>query len=557
MNQQQNIKVVLEALQKIISSPGLAVSQSLSPGQDNAIDSFPVLPKHIPDFRIPHFEDCLSKTTSANNGTRSQESLSNLSDHLVTAILPYLNQSSLSPRYYGFVTGGVTPAALLGDFLTTLYDQNVQVHLPTQTLATTLEVATLNLLGQLFRLPEQQWSIGRSQSSGGGTFTTGATASNIMGLALGREYVLRERLRSLGSADTSSGDCGIAELMLVAGVKNIQVLSTLPHSGLAKAASIIGIGRRNVISIAANDDPLQIDVDKLKHEAQRKDVLNILAISSGEVNTGHFATNSFSQWQQIRAVCDEHKIWIHVDGAFGLFARLFSANDPSHAEFHGIAKGGEGLELADSITGDCHKLFNVPYDCGVFFTRHKDLLQPVFQNGNAAYLSSGINTAASSNPADNEMDAIQSPLNIGIENSRRFRALPVYCTLRAYGRSGYEDMLMRQIRLARRITSWLLKHPGYEVLPSLHESSTLSSSSLEREQQILQRTFIIVLFTTTHPETMETFVQRVNDTGKMYLSGTVWQGKKAARMAVSNWQVHVERDGRIVEEVLEEIVGSR
>lgn len=108
--------------------------------------------------------------------------------------------------------------------------------------------------------------------------------------------------------------------------------------------------------------------------------------------------------------------------------------------------------MADSITGDAHKLLNVPYDCGIFFSRHADIAEDVCRNPNAVYLSVGAGE-------------IPAPCNIGLENSRRLRALPVYATLVAYGKDGYRDMLERQIKLARSVTGWLLEHPAYEVLP--------------------------------------------------------------------------------------------
>ncbi|EXJ89367.1 hypothetical protein A1O3_02434 [Capronia epimyces CBS 606.96] len=502
-----------------------------------------------------------SESDSSSGSDSDSDALSRLATHLAHDILPYLNLASLSPNYYGFVTGGATPAALLGDFLASVYDQNVQVHLPRDTAATALEVAALNRLVRLFRLPEAEWAIGGA-GPGGGTFTTGATASNVLGLALGREYVLRRALErktkaglSAGAeAESSSpdesfscGDYGIAELMVQAGVRRIQVLSTLSHSSMAKAASVVGIGRRNVVSILAahndNDNdtslnPLQIDIDRLETEARKSKqdggVLSILTLSAGEVNTGRFATDSYDAMVRVRRICDEYGVWIHVDGAFGLFGRLFDPeeekiNKEEHEEpnkkehedeypgYREITRAVQGLELADSITADCHKLLNVPYDCGVFFTRHKALSELVFGNGNAAYLTSGANNNGGS--GGDGGDRIQSPLNIGLENSRRFRALPVYCTLAAYGREGHLDMLKRQIALARRVTKWLLQDARFEAKNA-------------------------------------DFVTNVNATRHIYLTGTVWRGKPAARIAVSNWQVDVERDANIIQDVLHRAVGE-
>jgi len=134
----------------------------------------------------------------------------------------------------------------------------------------------------------------------------------------------------------------------------------------------------------------------------------------------------------------------------------------------------------------------------------------VFHNPNAAYLSAAPSS-------------IPSPLNIGIENSRRFRALPVYANLVAYGRSGFSDMLCRQIRLARQIASYFLEHDAYELLPAGH------GSTAER----LEDVFIIVLFRAKDDAVNMELVKRINETRKFYCSGTSWNGKPATRFAVS------------------------
>lgn len=192
------------------------------------------------------------------------------------------------------------------------------------------------------------------------------------------------------------------------------------------------------------------------------------------------------------------------------------------------------MELADSITGDAHKLLNVPYDCGFFFSRHLEMGTATFQNANAAYL----NSAPGAGPS------IPSPLNIGIENSRRFRALPVYATLVAYGRKGYEDMLKRQVTLARGIAKYLLQHPDYELLPQTSGNSELA----------FDRVYIVVLFRAVDDAINQKLVQLINSTRNIYVSGTSWQGASACRFAVANWQVNPERDLALIKEVLNDIV---
>lgn len=446
-------------------------------------------------------------------------------DHILNDIVPGLNAASLSPNYYGFVTGGVTPAALFADNVVSTYDQNVQVHLPDHSIATDVEHKALGLLTDLLGLDRKIWQ--------NGTFTTGATASNIMGLACGREFVLRAAAASSGSPVTSVGEHGLFEVMQAAGLSGLQVLSTMPHSSLGKAAGTLGIGRSNLKSICTSqDNPLEIDMHRLEQELARPDRVSIVAISCGEVNTGRFTTASIEQMREIRRLCDKYGAWLHVDGAFGIFGRILDSS--AAPEFASITRGCEGMELADSITGDAHKFLNVPYDCGFFLCRHpsSSVAEDVFRNPNAAYLNSGRTDGPT----------IPSPLNIGIENSRRFRALPVYASLVSYGRNGFRDLLQRQIRLARMIAGWLFDHPAYTSLP-------VSQTKAE----LLDKTYMIVLFRANDETLNQKLTKKINETSKIFVSGTTWEGKPACRIAISNWRVDEQRDFAIVTSVLEHV----
>lgn len=218
--------------------------------------------------------------------------------------------------------------------------------------------------------------------------------------------------------------------------------------------------------------------------------------------------------------------------AFGLFARVLGVSE----EFRCVHGGVEGLELADSIAGDAHKLLNVPYDCGFFFSRHAGLAQQVFQNPDAAYL----------NAADPSPDLIQSPLNIGLENSRRFRALPVYATLISYGRAGYRDMLQRQIRFARLVAWYFFQHPEFDLLPQ----------DMKDKAAIDQKIYIIVLFRAKDDALNAKLVRRLNASSQMYVSGTTWQERQACRIAVANWQVDPDGDSAVVQTVVEKVLGT-
>ncbi|KAL1622205.1 hypothetical protein SLS56_008877 [Neofusicoccum ribis] len=450
----------------------------------------------------------------ANEGLGYQKTAKHLLDHVV----PGLNGNSRSPNYYGFVTGGATPAAALADNLVTAYDQNVQVHLPNETIATDVEDKALKLLCRLLKLDPDEWPHK--------TFTTGATASNIIGLACGREHVIRSAAPKDSPQAVSVGELGLLGAMRAAGVDDVQVLTTVPHSSLGKAASIVGIGRASVKTVGMPGAPHRFDLAKLETALASKRTASIVAISCSEVNTGRFATSGYTNIREIRELCDKYGAWIHVDAAFGLLGRVLTGE-----EFSRIIQATEGIELVDSITGDGHKLLNVPYDCGFFLSRHLRIGQNTFQNANAAYLTAGGESS------------IPSPLNIGIENSRRFRALPVYATLIAYGKEGYREMLERQIRLSRAIAGLILDHPAYELL---------AQSSASRKE-ILDDIYIIVLFRAKDEQLNRELVRRINATSKVYVSGTSWEGVPACRFAVSNWQVDIERDLKVVSEVLDTV----
>ena len=206
-------------------------------------------------------------------------------------------------------------------------------------------------------------------------------------------------------------------------------------------------------------------------------------------------------------------------------------------EFARVREGTTGLELADSICVDGHKILNVPYDCGIFLCKHSDMAQRVFQNANAAYLQTG---------SEDGEDKIQSPLNIGLENSRRFRALPVYATLVAYGRKGYQDMLTRQVRFARAVAKYINESDEFELLPE----------SYRKVEDPYSEIFIIVLFRAKDEKLNYHLVKQINQSLRIYMSGTSWAGRPAARVAVSNWQVDPDRDLQTFREVMETVACS-
>ncbi|OBS29189.1 hypothetical protein FPOA_03126 [Fusarium poae] len=430
--------------------------------------------------------------------------------HITEDIVPACNGQGNSSRYYGFVTGGTLPIAEWADNIVSRMDQNVQVHLPVQTIATTLEDSALEMLVSLLKLGD--WK--------GRTFTTGATGSNVLGLACGREAILEKRGQSVG-------EVGLLAACLSAGVKELQILTSAGHSSLSKAASIVGFGRSSVRELRLSEsEPWRLDLDALEKELQKSDVASVIALSAGEVNTGRYALTGIEEMRRVRELADKYGAWIHVDGAFGIFARVL----PEHDDYKTLHKRVEGIELADSITVDGHKLLNVPYDCGMFFTRSPAILQSVFTNPNAAYLSGGAST-------------IPSPLNIGLENSRRFRALPAYAVLLSEGRPGMAKLIGNMIALSRQVAAFLRDSEHYELLPN--------------DGAGLDEVFMIVLFRAKDHKLNEILVQKINETRQMYVSGTSWKGEKAVRVAISNWMVDVDNDFKVVTSILTHVAEGK
>ena len=318
---------------------------------------------------------------------------------------------SSGPRFFHWVVGGGTPAALAADVLTSVYDQNAFAW-ESSPLGTRLEEIAIDWLKDLFALPPA-W---------GGVLTTGATMANFTGLAAGRRWWAERH-----GADVDAHGFG--------GLPAVPVFSSgYIHASATKALAMLGIGRDSVRRFAL-DDIGRLDLTAL--EAALRDLRGapaILVANAGEVNAGDF--------DPIDALADlaaKYGAWLHVDGAFGLFVRVTPA----------AVEPGDGIERADSVISDGHKWLNVPYDSGFAFVRDPRLLAGAFALS-AAYL-----------PAPGEHASFGY---LGPEASRRARGLAVWATLRAYGRQGYRAMVERHLALARRLAQRVDDAPDLERL---------------------------------------------------------------------------------------------
>ena len=395
---------------------------------------------------------------------------------------------SSGPRYFHFVMGGTTPASLGADWVTSALDQ-VAYSWASSPLGSSLERLSIEWLRQLFELPE-----GFS-----GVLTTGATMANFTGLAAARSWWAERQ-------DVDVDEQGLSSLPAPAILSSGYV-----HPSAVQAIGMLGLGRSNVRRLA-RDGVGRIDLEALEAALAELDGRPAIVIANaGEVNAG-----DFDPIGEMADLAERHDAWLHVDGAFGLFARLAP-------ETRGLT---DGLERARSVVADGHKWLNIPYDCGFVFVREPERLAKTFTVG-APYLPSPD-------------DPRPSPGFLGPENSRRARAFAVWATLRAYGRSGYREMVERHLGLAQHLASRVDDTPVLERLAEVPLN--------------------IVCFRVRPPDTPEDELDDLNRRlgeallrdRRVFAGTTVYDGKVAFRPAIVNWQT-AEPDVDLLIDVLLEL----
>jgi glutamate/tyrosine decarboxylase-like PLP-dependent enzyme len=363
--------------------------------------------------------------------------------------------ASAGPRYFGFVTGGTLPAALAANYLAGAWDQNAAFHVASPTTAYLEEVCRKWLVALL----------GLPPNSGIG-FVTGATMANFSALAAARHTLLG----GLGWDVEANGLFGAPPIKVLVGEE--------VHVSVLKALSLLGLGRERVVRVAVDSQGRMRpeSIPSLTEPA-------IICIQAGNVNTG-----AFDPAAEICNIAKTSGSWVHVDGAFGLWAA--ACPDRAHLAV--------GISAAHSWATDAHKWLNVPYDSGIVFVRDPLHLRSSMAS-RAAYLIAGDS---------------REPSHFTPELSRRARGVEIWAALRSLGRSGLADLIDRNCRYARRLAEGL-RDAGYEVLNEVVLNQVLISfGSPERTRQV---------------------VRRVQEDGNCWCGGTEWQGHAAMRISVSSW----------------------
>jgi len=398
--------------------------------------------------------------------------------------------ATAGPRYFGFVVGGSLPAALAADWLATAWDQNAGLFVLGPAAATVEDVAA-GWLTELLGLPA-------TATCG---FVTGGLGANFGGLAAARNHVLARA----GWDVERDGLVGAPPVEVVVGAER--------HVTIDVALRYLGLGSGRVRVVPA-DDQGRMEAAALPEVLAALKGPTIVCAQAGNVNSG-----AFDPLPAICAAGHDHGAWVHVDGAFGLWAGA------SPALRHLVA----GVEQADSVATDAHKWLNVPYDSGLVFVAHPQ-----------AHLAAFAKVASYLTPAQG---GERDPDGFVPEASRRARGFPVWAALRSLGRSGVAELVERCCGHARRFADALAAADGVEVL----------------NEVVLNQ--VLVRFPDPggdHGGRTREVIRRVQAGGTLWLGGTTWHGMAAMRISVSNWSTtdaDVDRSVTAILQATEEVDG--
>ena len=397
------------------------------------------------------------------DGLEPEEVITALARHAEPGLV-----ATSGPRFFGFVIGGSVPAALAADWLATAWDQNASLHVVSPAAAIIEEVIALWIL-DLLGLPPTA-SIG---------FVTGGQMANFTCLSAARHEVLRQA----GWPVEDDGLTAAPPVQVIVGAE--------AHATIFSSLSMLGLGRNRAIHVAT-DEQGRVRTNELAHVLRNCDGPTIVCAQAGNVSTG-----AFDPIEEIARLTHERGGWLHVDGAFGLWARVSAA----------VRSLVTGVEDADSWAVDAHKWLNVPYDSGIAIVKHPDAHRAAMRVS-ASYLKESGSSARDPD--------LWTP-----ESSRRARGIAIYAALKSLGRRGVEALVDRCCGHARHMAERLGRVPGVKILNDVVLN------------QVLAR------FDPPTADSADRFTQavlaRVQSEGTCYPSGATWHGQEVMRISISNW----------------------
>ena len=369
-----------------------------------------------------------------------------------------------SGRFFGWVIGGTLPAALGADWLVSAWDQNAGMRNATPTVVALEEIAG-TWIKEILGLPATA-DVG---------FPTGATMANFTGLISARHKVLSDA----GWDVNEFGLNGAPQVRTLVGAER--------HVTIDLALRYLGLGTPTVVPA---DDQGRIRIDELKKALESGSGPTILCLAAGEIHSG-----AFDPFEEAIELAHQHGAWVHVDGAFGLWAL-------ASKELRPLLKG---LEKADSWTTDAHKTLNVPYDCGVAIVAHPSSMHNSFST-HAGYL------------AVSSSETLGDPFEKVPELSRRARGVPVWAALASLGRDGVAALVDGMVKNAKSIARDLSTIEGCKVLNEV--------------------VFTQVTFAFENDARTKAVGQRLLEDSSMWISGSQWMGREVLRVSVSNWSTN-------------------
>ena len=411
-------------------------------------------------------------------------------DELARAVDGGLHRTT-GGRFYGWVIGGSMPSALAADWLTSTWDQNSGAFAVAPAAQVAEEIAG-EWLKEVLHLPQEASFA----------LVTGCQMAHVTCLAAARHQLLRER----GYDVEQDG---------LFGAPAIRILTSSElHATVNRAARLLGFGERSIVALACDEESRLPEATLRAALEAQPDTPTIVLLQAGDVNTG-----TFDDFATLIPLAKQFHAWVHVDGAFGLWA----AACPRVAHFT------SGVEQADSWATDGHKWLNVPYDCGYALVRHAEAHRAAFSQ-HASYVEQGAQA--------------RNSLDWNPEFSRRARGFTTYAALRELGRNGIADLVDRCCRHAHSIATRIGELPGAELLAE------------PRINQGLVR-FLSPVTDIDHDAFTDRVTAAILADGEALFSNTTWRGKRAMRISVSSWRTTAEDVDRTVQSVAKVLAAAR